>query len=166
MKNPFDRFNTNGIVSAVELLYNKPTPSYQPEIPLVVSLMMSEVASEAVTLGGINCDPVYDPIRVKKDIISDVLSSVSNTVDPLSSADALINDADVSKFKMSVGATSALPPDISVALWCENESISLMIDLNNLEKSIELLEAQAGAVTSHTKDVTAEYLTKVWSLEY
>ena len=53
MDNPLDRFNTNGIVSAVELLYNKPIPLNPPEMPLLVNSLMSEVASEAVKLGGI-----------------------------------------------------------------------------------------------------------------
>ena len=53
-------------------------------MPLVVSLMISEVADEAVTLRGIDWDPVYDPMPVKQDEISAVHFSVSNTLDPLS----------------------------------------------------------------------------------
>ena len=62
-----------------------------------------------------------------------MLSFVSNTLYPLLFANTLVNDAAVSKFKMSMGATNALPPDISDDLWCEDEPMSLMVNLNNIE---------------------------------
>ena len=92
-------------------------------------------------------------------------SFVSNILDPLSFANTLVNDAAVSKFKMSVGTTSALLPDISDDLWCGNEPISLMIDLNNIEQSIELLEADVSAVGSCAKGVTPQHLSEVWSID-
>ena len=84
-------------------------------------------------LGSIVWDPVYGPILVKQDKISAVLSSVSNTLDPLSFANGLANDAAVIKLNMSTDTTSALSPDISDDLWCDDESMSLIIDLNNIE---------------------------------
>ena len=53
--NPVDRFDTNGIVSAVELLYKQSLPSDPSEISLspAVGCLMSEVASEALMLGSI-----------------------------------------------------------------------------------------------------------------
>ena len=134
-------------------------------MPLVIKSLVNEVASEAVTLGGMDWDPVYDPMLVQWDKISTVLSSVSNPLDSLLFANALVNDATVSKFKMSMGATSALPPDISDDLWCEDEPMSLMINLNNIKQSIELFEAEVGAIGRCAKGVTAEYLSKVWSID-
>ena len=66
---------------------------------------MSEVANEALKLGRIKWDQVYEPMPVKQDKISDVLSSMSSTLDPLSFINAPVNDTAVSKFKMSMGAT-------------------------------------------------------------
>ena len=123
MKYHVDRFDTNKIVSAVESLYNKPTPSDQPEMSLVISSMMNELAGEAVMLGSIDWDLVYYLMAVKEGRISGVLSSVRNTLNPLWFTNALVNDAAVSKFSISVGATSALPPYISYDLWCEDESM-------------------------------------------
>ena len=56
-----------------------------------------------------------------------VLSSISNTLDPLSFTNSLVNAAAISKFKMSIGATSTLPPNIPDDLWCDKTHISLMI---------------------------------------
>ena len=56
---------------------------------------------------------MYDPTPINQNGISAVLSFISNTIDPLLFAIALVNNATVSKYKMSVGASSALPPDIS-----------------------------------------------------
>ena len=63
------------------------------------------------------------------------------------------------------GVTSALPPDIPNDLWCDDEPISLMIDLNNIEQLIEILEAEVGAVGSRAKGVTPQHLSKVWSID-
>lgn len=111
--NHVDRFGTNGIVLAVGMLYNKSTPLEPTQMPLVLNSLMSEAASEAKMLGGIDIYLVYDPMPVKRDEISVVLSSVSNTLDPIWFANGLVNDAAIFNFKMSVGAISALSPDIS-----------------------------------------------------
>ena len=64
---------------------------------------------------------MYDIMPVKQDEISTGLSSVNNTLDPLLFANALVNDTNVSKFNMAVGATSALALDVPDDLWCEDE---------------------------------------------
>ena len=63
-----------------------------------------------------------------------------------------MNYAAISKFKMSMGTTSALPSDFSYDLWCEDKPISLMIDLSDLEKSIILLEERLALLEAVLKE--------------
>lgn len=113
MDNHVDRFNTTRIVSAVRLLDGKPSPSdSHGALPPVVVSDMSELVSEALTLSSIDWNPVYDPMPIKQDEIFDVLLSVNNSLDPLSFSNSLVNDATVSRFKISIRATSALQPEV------------------------------------------------------
>ena len=89
----------------------------------------------------------------KQDEISALLTSVNNTLDPLSFANALVDDTVASKFKIFIGTTSVLPPDVPDDLWCKNEPISLMTNMDNIEQSIESLEVEAGDVGSRAKGV-------------
>ena len=50
-----------------------------------------------------------------------LISSVSNTLEPLSFYDTLETNTAVSKLKMSIGATSILPPDKTDDLWTSEE---------------------------------------------
>ena len=81
-------------------------------------------------------------------------------------ANAVSNEAATSKFKVSVGSTSALPPEEEDDLWSDlEEPISMMVDLNDLEGSFESLEAKLSAVGKAAKGVSAEHLSKVWSID-
>ena len=88
---------------------------------------------------------------------------MSNTLDVATFANAVTNAAAKSKFKVSVGATSIIPPDEEDDLWSNSEPISMMVDLNDLEASLASLEAQLSAVGKAAKGVSAEHLSKVWS---
>ena len=59
-----------------------------------------------------DCDPVYESMPVGQDQVSIIISLVSNTLDPQSFYDPLETKTAVSKFKMTVGATSIVEPDI------------------------------------------------------
>lgn len=82
---------------------------------------MNELASEALTLGSIEENLVYDPMLNQQDGIYMVLQLVSNAFDSILFANNLVNDAVVSIFKMPIGATSAMPSDIPDDLWYEDE---------------------------------------------
>ena len=72
----------------------------------------------------------------RQDQVSATLSAMSTALDPFKFVNTLVNDVAVSKFKISVGATSTFPPDESDNLWINDEPISLMIDLDNIEDHI------------------------------
>ena len=59
-----------------------------------------------------------------------------------------------------------IPPDEEDDLWSDSdEPISMMVDLNDLEGSVRILEAELSAVGQAAKGVTAEHLSKVWSID-
>ena len=58
-----------------------------------------------------------------------------------------------------------IPPDEKDDLWSNSEPISMMVDLNDLEASLESLEARVSAVGKAAKGVSAEHLSKVWSID-
>ena len=63
------------------------------------------------------------------------LSNIRNTLDFVSFCDALITEADVSEYKASIGVTTNAIFNNEDDLWFYDvdESISLIIDLNDLE---------------------------------
>ena len=128
--------------------------------------IVSAIASEALTLNKIDDDgEMYEPMPIEQDQVRAVLSSVSNTLDVATFANAVSNAAATSKFKVSVGSTSMIPPDEEDDLWSNSEPISMMVDLNDLEASLTSLEAQLSAVGKAAKGVSAEHLSKVWSID-
>lgn len=56
----------------------------------------------------------------KHDERSAVRSSISNTLDPSTFVNTLVNDTVAYKFKMSIGTSSSLSPDVSDDLRCED----------------------------------------------
>ena len=62
-------------------------------------------------------------------------------LDPILFAEAVHNEAAISKFKMLIGSTSALPPDEVDDLWCD-EPLSFQIYLNDLKSSLQDLGNQ------------------------
>ena len=65
--------------------------------------------------------------------MSTIISSVSNTLDPLSFYEALETNVAVSKFNMSVGATSILEPEEPDDLWSNEEPWHVTIDIISLD---------------------------------
>ena len=57
-------------------------------------------------------------------------------------------------------------------LFCDDEPISLMVDLNDLERSVEELEAKLssseapniGVTAGKANGVSAEHLSKIWCI--
>lgn len=125
----------------------------------------SEVAANAIKLCSIDVEPMYAPMPACDDEVQHVLSAVSNTLDSTSFADALSNEAAVSKLKCSLGATSASPPDTVDDLWDETDPWHVTIDLNDLEGSLKMLQSEVGATAGRAKGVTPEHLSKIWQID-
>ena len=70
---------------------------------------------------------------------------------------------------MSIGATSAIPPDETDDLWCD-EPMSFEVDLNDIESLLEELAdvldtAEVGGVSSRSKGVEPKYLSKILGID-
>ena len=124
----------------------------------------ANVAASALKPFGFEEREFYDPMPVGQDQVGTILSSVSNTLDPVYFADALVNNAAASHLKMSVGATSALPPDDDDNLWCD-EPCFITIDMNDLDGMEDDIEAQISATGGKAKGVSPEHLSKIWSID-
>ena len=122
-----------------------------------LGLRMSEIASIATVPFNTQWEPAYDPMPVGQDQVGTIISSVSNTLDPCSFYDALKLDVAKSELKMSIGATSILPPDEEDDLWATDEAWHVTVDINNLEQMAKDLEGENGATASRrAKGVTPE----------
>ena len=96
------------------------------------------------------------------------LALVNLVLDPVLFAEAVHNEEAISKFKMSIGSTSALSPDEVDDLWCD-EPLTFKVDLNDIKSSLMDLEEQIGksnvaAVRTSSIGVSPEHLSKVWGL--
>ena len=88
------------------------------------------------------------------------------TLDSTSFYDALKLDVAKSELKMSIGATSILPPDEEDDLWATDEAWHVTVDINDLEQMAKDLEGEIGATASRrAKGVTPEKLSKIWSID-
>ena len=76
-----------------------------------VGYQASEIAVAAVKPFASDWNPVYECMPVGQDQVSTIILSVSNILDPQSFYNALETQTAVSKFKMSVGATSIIEPE-------------------------------------------------------
>lgn len=97
------------------------------------------------------------------------MSSVNATLYPVTFSDAVHDEAALSKFKILIGVTSALPPDDKNNLWCESP-ILFNVDLSDLEASLVDLavkvEAKISVVGSKSKsDINASHLSKIWGID-
>jgi hypothetical protein len=126
---------------------------------------VSVVSMNAVKLNSIDRKHVYDSMPIQQDQVAGSLSSISAALDPFTFTKGVVNDVSVSNFKISVGATSAIPPDEPDNLWIDEEPISMTINLDNLDDSIASLESKIGAVGKHPKGVSANHLSKIWSID-
>ena len=101
-----------------------------------------------------------------------MLSSVSNTFDPVCFANALVNDASASMMKMLIGSTTAKPPDEVDDLWSDKQW-HVTIDLNDMASILELLDSEyerfglevSATVSGKAKGVTPKLLLKIWSTD-
>ena len=107
-----------------------------------INLQISEVTAAAVKPFSLYWNPVYESMPVGQDQVGTIISSVSNTLDPLSFYDALETNAAVSKLKMSVGATSIIPPEETDDLWTSGEIWHVTVDISSLEIMIDDLESE------------------------
>ena len=87
------------------------------EEELRVGFRTSEIAANATIPFHTEWKPVYEPMPIGQDQVGTIISSVSNTLDPLSFYDALKNEQARSELKTRIGATSSIPPDESDDLW-------------------------------------------------
>ena len=83
------------------------------EDKIQIGLHTSEVAVIAIIPFNTDWNPAYDPIPVSQDQVGTIISSVSNTLDPLYFYNALKNDQAKSELKMSIRATSTISLDES-----------------------------------------------------
>ena len=68
--------------------------------------------------------------------------------------------------KMSIGATSIIPPDEEDDLWSTGEPWHMQIDINNLENLVNNIESEISATArTKAKGVTPERLSKIWSID-
>ena len=91
------------------------------ETGIGINLRMSEVAAATVKLFSLDWNLVYESMPGGQDQVGTIISSVSNTLDPLSFYDALETNVAISKLKISVGATSIVEPEEPDDLWTSGE---------------------------------------------
>lgn len=124
----------------------------------------AKVAEAALKPCSIQEETQYNAMPFRQDQVGTILSSVSNTLDPVTFANALVNDAAASMMKMSIRSTTAHPPDEFDDLWGD-EPWHVIIDLNDLEESLDILESNLSKIWSidletakGTIDITTQYL--------
>ena len=120
---------------------------------------MSEVVAAAAAAAAVkpfilDWNPVYESMLVGQDQVGTIISSVSNTLDPLSFYDALETNAAISKLKMSVGATSIILPEEADNLLTSGEPCHVAIDISSLETMVYDLESRVLAAVGRAKGVT------------
>ena len=93
----------------------------------------SEIAAAAVKSFSSDWNPVYESMPVGQDQVGTIILSVSNTLNPQTFYDALETQTAVSKFKISVGATSIVEPEEVDDLWLKMEPWNVTIDISSLE---------------------------------
>ena len=79
------------------------------------------MADSSLVYGGMKAHPEYKWHGMSTSQNEEItkLVSVNAALDPILSADAVHNEATISKFKMSIEATSALTPEDIDDLWCD-----------------------------------------------
>ena len=124
----------------------------------------ASVAEEALKPCSIKEERPYESLLVTDDKVGNALKSVSNTLDPMAFYDALVNDAAESMMKMSIGSTTAEPPDVEDDLWGD-EPWHVTVDLNDLEEAMNIIKGEVGATVGKAKGVLPDHLSKIWSID-
>ena len=113
--------------------------------------------------------PEWHGLQASEYEVRNKLALVNAVLDPVLFAKAVHNEAAISKFKMSIGSTSALPPDEVDDLWYD-EPLTFQVDLNDLKSSLIDFEEQMGksnvaAVGTSSRGVSPEHLSKLWGID-
>ena len=119
---------------------------------------MSEVAAAALKPFSLDWKPVYESMLVEKDQVGTIISSVSNTLDPLSFYDALETNAAISKLKISIAVISIITPEEWDDLWTSGEPWHITIDISNMDTMVDDLESEVSAAVGRAKSITPERL--------
>ena len=104
-----DRRDPKALLAAANI--QQPSIDFKDRGDLMTALTIDEKTSSATKPLSITEEPDFGRIPFEPDEVGAVLSSVSNTLDPVSFADALVNECAKSEVKMSIGATNILPDD-------------------------------------------------------
>ena len=123
----------NAFLAACEEL-NAPSKLSTAEVQVA-----SDVADSSLVYWDMKAHPEWYGIPTSQDEVRTKLTSVNAALDPILFADAVHNEAAIFKFKMSIRSTSALPPDDTDDLRCD-EPVSFEVDLNNLKSLLSDLE--------------------------
>ena len=153
-----DFSNVDAVLDAFEEL-NAPS-----ELFTVEGQVESAVADSSLVYGDMKACPEWHGIPPSQDELLTKLASVNAALDPILSANAVQNEAAISKFQMSIGATSVFPADNINDLWCE-EPMYFEFDLNNLKSLLGDLDnpldlASFGAVGGNSRGGSPEHLSK------
>ena len=71
----------------------------------------------------------------------------------------------ISKFNISVGATSIVEPEEPDDLWTSGEPWHVTIDISSKETMVDDLESEVLAAIGHAKGVTPERFSKIWLID-
>ena len=102
---------------AVISVFEAQSVDFNNYVETVAAFETESVAEAAFKPSSIQEKTVFDSMPVGRDQVGNILSPVSNTLDPVSLPDALFNDAVASIMKISIGSTTADPPDELDNLW-------------------------------------------------
>ena len=106
---------------------------------------------------------MYDHMSFGQDQVGIILSSVSNTLDSVYAANALVSNAAASQMKISVGSTSSLPPEDKDNLWCD-EPCFITLNMNDPDGMDDDIDIQIGAAAGRARGVSPKHLSKIWSI--
>ena len=118
------------------------------------------MVDSSLVYGDMKACPEWHGVATSQEEVKTKLVSVNAALDPILFADAVHNEAAISKFKMLIGTTSALPPDNIDDIWC-NERMSSEADLNNLKFLLGDLENLSASCIKVTSVCNSLYLTRV-----
>ena len=158
-----DCSDVNAVLTACEEL-NSPSKLSTEEAQVA-----SAVVDLSVVYGDMKTRPEWHGIAASEDEVRTKLASVNAALDPILFTEAVHNEAAISKFKMPIGNTSALPPDEVDDLWCD-EPLSFHVDLNDLQSSLrdlgeQLSQSNVSAVGTSSRGVSPKHLSKLWGID-
>ncbi len=148
---------------AVDAAYVAQDAEFTNEVERDVGRKTAEVAEATLKLCSIQEELPFASMPVTQDQAGNALKSVSNTLDPIAFADALVNDAAELMMKMSIGSTTADPPDVEDNFWGD-KPWHVTVDLKDLEGAINIIEqevGEVGATVGKVKGVLPDHLSKI-----